>query len=202
MLKIDNRPILEHTINALPEEINEIIIVIGYLGNKIKNYFGKKYKNRRIKYVVQKDLNGSGEALWCAKKYLKGKFLILAADDLYYKNDLRKLIKYNLAILAHRAKNASRFGVLKVDKNRNLRSFEEKPQGVKNKLVNTGVYMMDKRIFNYDLIKVREEFLLPQTIFEMSKDFPIKIVKAEKWFPIGYPEDLKRADKIIGKFRN
>ncbi len=204
MLKIKNRPILEYTIGALPEEVDEVIIVIGYLGHIIKNHFGIRDNGRKIRYVVQKELNGTAGALWYCKKYLSGKFLVLAGDDLYHPKDLKKLVKQELAILAHRVKNASRFGVLKMNKNKNLKGFMEKPKNAKNKLVNTAVYTLDERIFKYDLIESKiytGEFLLPQLIFKMAKDFPVKIVNAFMWHPIGYQKDIKKAEKIIHKFK-
>ena len=56
MLKIKNKPILEYKLNALPEEITEVIFVIGYLGDAIKNYFGDFYNGRKIRYVIQKKI--------------------------------------------------------------------------------------------------------------------------------------------------
>jgi len=37
LLKISGRPILEYTLANLPREIDEVILVIGYHGHKIKN---------------------------------------------------------------------------------------------------------------------------------------------------------------------
>ena len=39
MLPVKGKPVLEYTISFLPEEIDEIIIVINHLGDQIKNYF-------------------------------------------------------------------------------------------------------------------------------------------------------------------
>ena len=41
MLKIGDKPILEHQINCLKASgVNDIIIIVGHLGEKIKEYFG------------------------------------------------------------------------------------------------------------------------------------------------------------------
>ena len=45
MIKILGKPILHHIIDALPDEVNEIILVVGYLGDQIENYFGKDESN-------------------------------------------------------------------------------------------------------------------------------------------------------------
>jgi hypothetical protein len=44
------------------------------------------------------------------------------------------------------------------------------------------------------------EFGLPQTMMQMVKDFPVKIVKTTEWFPLGFPEDLIKAEEVIDKF--
>ena len=55
--------------------------------------------------------------------------------------------------------------------------------------------------FKYDLVSVGSgEFGLPQTLAAMSKDYPIKVEKARIWQPIGCPEDLEKAEKVLHKF--
>jgi len=34
----------------------------------------------------------------------------------------------------------------------------------------------------------------------MAKDCKIKVEKAEFWQPVGYPEDISKAEKIISQF--
>jgi len=41
---------------------------------------------------------------------------------------------------------------------------------------------------------------LPQTLATMAKDCKIKVEKAEFWQPVGYPEDISKAEKIISQF--
>mgnify|MGYP001607397741 FL=1 len=201
MLKIKNKPILEYKLNALPEEITEVIFVIGYLGDAIKNYFGDFYNGRKIRYVIQEDINGSGAAVHLAKDILKDRFLVMMGDDLYHKNDLKKIIKHNLAVLAREVEDPSHFGIIEVDSNGNLINIIEKPKESKNKLVNIGVYMLNKKFFDYDMAYTDSgETNLPLTIAKMSAYHTIKIEKASHWFAIGYPEDLKKAEKIIYKF--
>ena len=55
MIQVCGKPILEHQIIKLKENgINNIIIVIGYLGNVIKKYFGDGSKwNISVKYVEE-----------------------------------------------------------------------------------------------------------------------------------------------------
>jgi len=201
MLKVKGQPILRHKLSLLPKEVDEIIFVIGYRGEQIKKQFGDEYKGRKIKYVVQKRLNGTGGAIHRAKKLLKDRFLVIYGDDLYHKKDIEEIIKFDLAMLAKEVEDVTRFGILQVDKKRNLTSIIEKPKHSKNKLAFIGVLVLNKKFFKYKLVPISDrEFGLPQTVVVMAKDFPVKVVEANHWHPIGCPEDIESAEKLIGNF--
>jgi len=206
MLRVNGRPILEYALSNLPDEISEIIIVIGYKGEIIKSYFGDQYKNKKIRYAIQEYLNGSGDAVWQAKDLLKDKFVVLNGDDLYRFSDLEKLITSEPpALLAKEIDHPGRFGVLKTDDKGHLSEIVEAPQENCGNLINIGAYLLDRKIFNYELVKKsgrmdEKEFGLPQTIMKMAKEYKIKVVKAEFWQPIGCPEDIVKAEKVINDF--
>lgn len=201
MLRVNGHPILKYKLNSLPKEIDEIIFIIGYQGNRIKKQFGSRYKGRKIKYVLQKRLNGTGGAIHRAKNLLRGKFLVIYGDDLYHKRDIEEIIKFDLAVLAKEVKDVTKFGILKTDKKGHLIDIVEKPKKSKSKLANIGLFVLNKDFFKYKLVPVGGgEFGLPQTLATMAKDYEIKIMKARHWHPIGNPEDLKKAEKIISKF--
>jgi len=202
MLKIKGKPILEYTLNNLPAEIDEIIFIIGHKGDLIKSYFADEYKGKKIKYVLQENLNGSAGALHCAKDFLEDKFLVLNGDDLYCFPDLKKfIVSEPLAILVKEVGNPERFGVIKIDGEGNLSEIIEKPKENRGNLVATGAYLLNKKFFDYEMVKIPSgEFGLPQTLATMTKNYKIKVIKAEFWQPLGYPEDILKAEKIIEKF--
>ncbi|MFA5777188.1 MAG: sugar phosphate nucleotidyltransferase [Parcubacteria group bacterium] len=204
MLEVGGKPILEYKLDILPDEIDEIIFVIGYHGDMIKKYFGSKFKNKKIKYVVQKKLNGTGGAVYRTKDLIKGKFLVLMGDDLYGKKDLEKLIKYDLAVLGYEVENPGQFGVIRVDKNGDMVEVIEAPHKTrKYRLANTAVYVLNKDFFKYKLVPKKPgdfEYGLPQTMASMAKEHRIKVVKASAWHQITCPEDLTLAERISRKF--
>lgn len=201
MLLINGKPVLEYTLSFLPKEIDEVIIVVNYLGEHIKKYFGQEWKGRKIKYVFQDELNGTGGALHCCKDLVNRKFLVVMGDDLYYKKDLNNMLKEDLAILAQEVNDPSRFGVLKTDENGKLIEIVEKPEMEGKGLVSTNAFILNKKFFNYDLIQITDkEYGLPQTLAVMAKDYPVKVMKTTHWFPVGNPEDLEKAQTEIEKF--
>jgi NDP-sugar pyrophosphorylase family protein len=201
MLKIKGRPILEHKLNALPREVKEIIFVVGYRGEQIMNHFKKSFGGKKITYVFQNNLNGTGTSLHLAKSLLGEKFLVMNGDDLYHKKDIKNILKHDLAILGYEVDDTSQFGVLTIDKKKNLVGIVEKPKKSKEKLANAGLYMLNKKFFNYELEKSRTgEFHLTDILSKMAKDNKIKVEKALLWHPIGNQSDLKKAEEIIHKF--
>lgn len=201
MLYLKGKPILEHKVNALPKKIKEIIFIVGYHSEHILAHFKRYFNGRRIIYVFQTNLNGTGGALHLAKSVLKDKFLVLMGDDLYCKKDLEELIKYDLGVLGCKVDDPSQFGVIRTDNEGHMVEVIEKPKKSRYKLANTGVYMLNKKFFDYELVPIGGgEFGLPQTMAQMAKDHKIKVGKARAWHPIGCPEDLKKAEEVLHKF--
>ena len=175
--------------------------MIGYCGELIMNHFGHEFAGKKIKYVFQKDLNGTGGAIHLVRGLLEDKFLVVYGDDLYYSKDIKKLLRHNLAVLAREVDDPSRFGIIKTNKKGNVVEIVEKPKHSKDNLAAVGIFMLNKKFFDYDLVPIGGgEFGLPQTLAVMAKDYPVKVIKTKLWHPIGNQDDLKNAEKVIGKF--
>jgi len=201
MLSVNGSPVLEYKIKILPKNIDEIIFVIGYYGEHIMKHFGKEFDGRRIRYVFQNRLSGTGGAIHLVKSIVGDRFLVMMGDDLYHKKDVKKILKHNLAVLAREVDNPTNFGVLKTNRKGYLLGIIEKPKHSKEHLVNTGMYVITKDLFDYDLVPIGGgEYGLPQTLATMSDKHKIKVVKAGFWHPVTTPEDLAEAEKIIHKF--
>lgn len=201
MLPVLGKPILEYTLSFLPKEIEEVIFVVNYLGEHIKKHFGSEFGGRKITYVTQETLNGTGGAVHCCKNIIKENFLVLMGDDLYHRDDLAEMIKFPFAILALEVEDCCQFGVFKIDENHHLVDIIEKPKEGGKGLANIGAYVLSKKFFDYPLVSVSEtEFGLPQTLALMAQDENIKILRARDWFPIGNPEDLNKAEKAVKRF--
>ena len=99
LLSYKGKNLLEHKLDMLPSDITEIIFVIGYLGEKIQEYFGNSYNSIPITYVEQKEMKGTAHALWQCKEYLNEPFIVLMGDDLYDAKDIKKLIKKPIKLL-------------------------------------------------------------------------------------------------------
>lgn len=198
LLKVGKKSILEHTFSQLPPEIKEVIIIVGHLKSQIKEKIGTGFNGRRVRYVEQAERLGTGHALFICKDFLEDKkFLVMMGDNLYIKKDIESCLRYDLCLLAQKLEAPERFGVLKVE-NGLLQDIVESPKLSVGTLVNCGLYVLDKKIFNYSLVSIgKDEYGLPQTIVKMVAHRPIKIEKATFWMSINNIQDLKQANKYL-----
>ncbi len=199
LLRIGGKPILEHTLSALPRAINKAVIVVNYLSEQIKDYFSYKFGDISIDYIVQKEFLGTANAVWKAKDMLKNeKFLVLNGDDLYNKNDLEKCLKYDLAFgIIKKIPPSDKFIAIDISRDQTIAGFHKpEPSELKEGiLIATGAYVLDDKIFQYKPVKLSNgEYGLPQTILKLAKDYPVKGILMTKWSQINYPEDIKKAE--------
>lgn len=201
LLPVNDRPILEWNFEELPENISEIILVVGYLKDKIINHFGNNWNGRRITYVEQRELKGTGDALRLCQPFLDEHFLVMNGDDLYAKKDLEKFSHCDLAILAQEISDPGRLSLhtLLTDKQNHFCGFAKTDENIKTARVNAGLYALNRHFFDYPLqpIKNGAEFGLPQTVALMAKDYPIEVINASFWQSVGYPEDISRAETAL-----
>jgi NDP-sugar pyrophosphorylase family protein len=57
LVPVLGKPLLAWTLERLPQNVDEIIIVTGWLGEKISTEFGSSHNNRPIHYATQNPIN-------------------------------------------------------------------------------------------------------------------------------------------------
>lgn len=198
MLSVLDMPVLAHKIRMLPKIIEEVILVVGYKKEIIKEYFGTKWQGRKIAYVEQTELNGTAGAIHLVKNIVRGRFLVTMGDDLYHPDDIEKIMQHSLALLGYYTQDASSFGLVTIDDENNLVGVVERPHALGEGLVNTGAYVLNTDFFKYPPVKISDtEFGLPQTLVIMSQESPVKVEMTQKWLPVGNPDDLVLAEQFL-----
>ena len=198
LIPVSGKPLLDHIIESLPSAIDEIIIVIGYLGEMIKAYYGSEYRGKKVSYVTQEVQDGTARALWLCKDMLKGRFLFMFADDLHGKEDIARVTSYSRGMLAKTSETPERFGVVVRNPDGTLSEIVEKPTHPPSNLVSTGVMVLDTNIFTYEPQNpVNGEYYLTEVLERYAKEYPVAVVEEDFWIPIGYPSDITRAETIL-----
>lgn len=199
LLEVLGKPLLRYSFEALPDKIDEVILVVGYLGDQIRDYCGHKFLGRKIRYVEQKEKRGTAHGLWICREFLGNeRFLTFYADDIQQKSDLEACLQYPLAISVSTVSDPRKFGVVSVDECMRVLDLVEKPEIPPSNFVSTGVKVLDSRIFQYfSPHRENGEHYITDPLRDMAHDYEVIAVPASGWIPIGYPEDLKRAEEIL-----
>ena len=198
LLMVANKTLIEHNLDQLQELVKEVIIIIGYKKDMIKEKL-KDYKKIKIRFVEQKRQLGTAHALVQIKEKL-GRFILLMGDDLYFKQDIKRCLRYSYSVLGKPVPDYKNFGILIV-RNNVVKDIVEKPSEFISNLANTACYVLDDEIFS--VIKrlkksVRKEYELTDAIKHLLS-YGIRCVLAKQWFPIVYPPDLLKADSFLRK---
>ncbi|MBU1293149.1 NTP transferase domain-containing protein [Patescibacteria group bacterium] len=198
LIEINGKPIIEYIIDALPEEVDEVIVVVGYKGEMIRERLGDSYAGRRIQYVHQWMPAGTAHALSIARPLLKGRFLFMYGDDIHGAEALMEATKHPYSLLAAPHAEPSKFGVIERHEDGTLKQLVEKPENPASNLVSTGGIMLDERIFDYPAPRHESgEYFLTDPVASLGKDHPIMVIEQPLWIPVGYPEDIGRAEEIL-----
>lgn len=202
MLKVAGKTLLEHKLDALPKDVDEVIMIVGHFGGIIHDYFGGSYGDKRILYVEQEQLNGTAGALWQAADILHDRFLVMNGDDIYAPEDIEKACHATHWTMFVLPTLDVRSGNVVIGKKGEVLDIEEGNFKDKKGFTNTGLYTFDMTLFAYPMVpkaEGSEEYGLPQTALAAAKDNGIQFraVEATFWHQITAPEDIANTEKIL-----
>lgn len=206
LLRVCGKTLIEYVLSALPPEISEIIMVIGYKGNDIRKFLGNEWQGKKIQYIWQERPQGTAHAIALAKDLLRGEKLFLAgyADDIHGAEGVARCVVQNRpCFVIAEVDDPRRFGVIETDSTGKISTFEERPAEPKSNLVSTGFFVLPIEIFDYPVPpRDNGEEYIPDRVAKMVQDgHEFYTERSTRWIPIGYPEDLKKAEEILEKKR-
>jgi UDP-N-acetylglucosamine diphosphorylase / glucose-1-phosphate thymidylyltransferase / UDP-N-acetylgalactosamine diphosphorylase / glucosamine-1-phosphate N-acetyltransferase / galactosamine-1-phosphate N-acetyltransferase len=199
LLPVLNKPILQHNLEQLKGLVDEAIIIVGFMRERIEEQFGESFQGIKLRYIEQKDQLGTADAVRQAEPFLKGKFLVMCGDDLYSGEDIRRLSEHKNGALVKEVQDPERFGVFVAEGDKAIRIIE-KPKERISALANSGCYVFDRNIFS--LLKAvekseRGEYEITDAIGLLIPD-GFDVVKIEDyWLPVSYPWNLVEANKFL-----
>lgn len=199
LLRVANTPIIDYAIESVKKLVGKIVVVVGYKKEMIIEHLKEKYPKINFEFVDQKEQRGTGHALLQVKKFIKGKFIMLQADDIFHPKDIACILKKPNGILVAKSNDPSSYGVISQSKGF-LQNIEEKPKNPQSDMVNTGVYVFNSRIFELleDLKPSSSgEIYLTDAVTQLAKETKVYVVNARAWIPTSYPWDLLDANAYL-----
>jgi dTDP-glucose pyrophosphorylase len=219
MLELGGKPVIEYNLERAAdlEDIDEIIVVVGFRAEDIINRYGTNFKGKKLRYVIQWEQKGLVHAIECSKDALgKDDFFLLLGDEVLINSKHREMVKKfkeeelfaicGVCIAKDRSKISRTYTVIVDDEGRVFRLIE-KPKKALNDFQGTGHCVFRNEILSYiertPIHHERKEKELPDLIQcavddgHMVKIFPI----CDEYTNINTEEDLKEAEEIIKKFK-
>lgn len=84
LIEIHGKTLLERAIDVLMAiGIKKVIVVAGYMKEKIYSFLDRKDFNIQIEFVIQKEQLGLSHAIFTSMEYLTSDFVLLCPDSLY-----------------------------------------------------------------------------------------------------------------------
>ncbi|HZD13385.1 MAG TPA: NDP-sugar synthase, partial [Candidatus Binatus sp.] len=136
--------------------VSEVILAVNHLADRLKNEIGENRSGVDVQYSIEKQPLGTGGPIRLARKMLGSKtpFLVLNGD-IVTNLDLNKMIQVHkksqaqVTIALVKVPDPSPYGLVQIDKDERIRSFEEKTKNIQGPgLVNAGVYVLSPEVID------------------------------------------------------
>src|SRR5215813_5979509 len=148
LIPIAGKPILAFIMDAMIDAgVNDFIFIVGYLGDKIKDFVEKKYPGINANFAEQTSREGIGHAIWQAEMYVKeNETVFIALGDSVFDLNLKEIASAPTSLLCVKKVDDPRaFGVVEMEeKNGLIRRLIEKPLIPKSNLALVGLYKINE----------------------------------------------------------
>jgi len=201
LLKIGEKPIIEHTVDRLIQYgVNRITISVRYLSEKIREHFGNgDSKNIEIRYVEERDPLGTIGSVTLIENFQSDVIMLMNSDLLtnidyleFYETFISSGADMAVATVPYTV--TVPYAILETQ-NEKVVSLKEKPSFTYQS--NAGIYLIKKEVISK----------IPKNSFYNATDLMEEVIKSGGkltyyplfcyWLDIGKPEDyLKAMDDI------
>jgi glucose-1-phosphate thymidylyltransferase len=207
LLHVAGKPILGHILDRLQTlKINEIIFIIGFLGEKVADYVRKNY-TFKSRFVYQEELKGLGFALHLVSpKIRKDEPVLIILGDTIIEANLAPVLKKKQNSLGTKwVDDPRRFGIVEKEKGW-VKRLVEKPERPTSHQAIVGVYYItDTSLLKECLketitknIKTKGEFQFTDALQLMIKrGAKFSTFNIEGWYDCGKPETLLETNQHL-----
>jgi glucose-1-phosphate thymidylyltransferase len=210
LIPLAGKTILSIIVDQLHEAgINEFIFIVGYLGEKIKDYVTKKYPNLKCHFVFQNERYGTGSAISLAKTIVGDDEIFVVLGDTIADYDIEEILASPYSMLGIKKVDDPRnFGVAEMADDETIIRVVEKPSIPKSNMALVGIYKIKESGILYDCLqKIKQkqgaelhEFSLTDAIECMiQRGVVFKSFKVQNWFDCGKKETLLESNATLLK---
>ncbi|MBZ6493897.1 bifunctional sugar-1-phosphate nucleotidylyltransferase/acetyltransferase [Natrinema longum] len=200
MLPVADRPLVAHTVDAaIDAGAEEIVLVIGYEGETVRDYFGPEYRGVPVSYALQEEQAGTADAVNAARDHLEGPFAVLNGDNLYDRAAIDRLFDACPAVCAIEVAKPSNYGVLSTDGSGEgcVTGITEKPDDPPTNLANAGAYAFPAAAREWLDVPASErgEHEITDVVARVIDEYETTPITLERWLDVGRPWELLEANE-------
>lgn len=210
LLNVAGKPVLGHILDklsALDVEVDELIFIVGWLGEQIEEYYEASGYGYPARSVLQTELLGQAHAIWLARENLSGPVLIIFVDTIF-EADLSGLEASGLdgVLYVKEVEDPRRFGVTVLGDDGLVTRIVEKPDSFENRLAVIGAYyvrdagwllraieeLMERNIQTKGEFYLADAFTL---MIEQGARFGVREVSV--WEDCGTPQSVLQTNRYL-----
>ncbi len=206
LIPVAGKAVLGHILDKLAGmEIEEVIFVVGYLGDQIRSYVEAGY-DFPCRFLEQQELKGQAHAIHLAKEHLSGPVLIIFVDTIF-ETDISVLSQEpsDGVIYVKEVEDPRRFGVV-ITEGGFITKLVEKPSTPVSNLAVIGLYyikdsqvLMDciAELIEKDIKTKGEYFLADALQLMINRGARFVPRNVEVWEDCGKPETLLHTNRYL-----
>jgi bifunctional UDP-N-acetylglucosamine pyrophosphorylase/glucosamine-1-phosphate N-acetyltransferase len=198
MLPVADRPLVAHTVDAAVDAgAEELVFVVGYEADAVREHFGSEYRGVPVEYAVQEEQLGTAHAVDAATEYLDGDFVVLNGDDLYDERSIQALFDTCPALGAYQVEDPRPYGVFSLEGDRVV-DVVEKPEDPPSDRVNVGAYHFPAEAREWVgevALSERGEYEITDVVERLVAEREVRAVPVERWMGVGRPWELLEANE-------
>jgi glucose-1-phosphate thymidylyltransferase len=209
LMPVAGKPIICFIIDKMVEAgMTDFVFIIGYLGDKIRDYIEKRYPTLNTEFVYQEHREGSGHAIWSAREAIEDEDeIVIAFGDTIFDMDMKIMIDCPNSCLGVKKVNDPRdFGVAEIDSEGFVHLVIEKPRIPKSNLAIVGLYKVKevpalitaiKFLIDNDERTVGEIQLTDALQKMIDQKIVMQTIPVINWFDCGRKEVLLETNAML-----
>jgi len=204
LFPILSKPMIYWTLDMLDSiGITEVVLGVNYLAENLRARVGSTYRGMQIRYSLEsQELGTAGPIKLASKETELNETFIAMNGDVIAQIDLRDMVSHHqqsnalITDALHQVEDPRRFGVVKMDAQKRIELFVEKPKprAAPSRLVNAGIYVIEPEVLR--LISDNRKVSLEREIFPklttLGRLFGYDF--SGYWFDIGNLTDFRKAN--------
>lgn len=202
LIPVAGKPIIAFILDQLIDAgIHDFVFILGYLGDKIRNYVEKNYADIQCEFVYQEQRKGLGHAILTSREKIAGEDeILIMLGDTILDIDMQAILDSQHSCLAiKKVKDPRNFGVVEFGKEGEVVKVVEKPQIPKSNMAIVGLYKIKEvqalldslhYLIEHDVRTHGEYHLTDALMMMIEGGIPFQCIEADNWFDCGKKEIL------------